>query len=454
MRARVVPGRVIGGRARVPGDKSIAHRWLILAAAARGVSRLSHLPPALDVRSTAQCLARLCPRARPSLEGWIAKAGGSGERHGFTWDATPKEDLVSELVVEGEGRTALVPASGSLDCGNSGTTMRLLAGLLASAPFTSRLTGDGSLVRRPMDRVAEPLRLMGADVRTTDDHAPIVIRGGRLRGIRFRIPVPSAQVKGAILLAALAAEGETTLTEAAPTRDHTERVLAALGAPLDAREGVVTIGPFAHGPLEGAVPGDVSSAAFLVAAAALTGGAVTIEGVGLNPTRTHFLDVMERMGIRTRARSMGEVMGEPVGDLDVLPCDGLLGTTVGERELPLVIDEVPVLAALACHARGDTSFQGAGELRLKESDRLGGIAEGIRALGGDAGVDGDDLVVGGSGLRGGIAHARGDHRMAMALTVAALAATGPSEVEGTEWAEISFPGFLDTLRSLGAEIEG
>ncbi len=348
----------------------------------------------------------------------------------------------------------MVPPPGPLDCGNSGTTLRLLAGLLAPAAFTTTLTGDASLVRRPMERVAEPLRLMGADVRTTGGHAPVVIRGGRLTGIRYEVPVPSAQVKSAVLLAALSAEGDTVLVERALTRDHTERALAALGAPLRRELGVVTIGPYQHGPLEGAVPGDVSSAAFLVAAAALTGGTVTIQGVGLNPSRTHFLEVMGRMGVRTRARPTGEVLGEPVGDLEVLPCDGLSGIVVTERDLPLVIDEVPVLAALAAHARGETSFQGAGELRLKESDRLAGLAEAISALGGEAGVLGDDLVVAGGGLRGGSADARGDHRMAMALSVAALAAAGPSQIEGAEWAEVSFPGFVDTLRLLGAEIGG
>lgn len=332
MRARVVPGGTVAGRCRVPGDKSIAHRWLILAATARGTSRLSHLPPALDVRSTARCLSRICSSARSSLEGWISKSGYRDEPHGFTWDATSSDPSTSELVVEGEGRSALVPSSGPLHCGNSGTTMRLLAGLLAPAPFTSLLTGDASLVRRPMERVAEPLRLMGADVRTTDGHAPVVIRGGRLAGIRFEVPVPSAQVKGAVLLAALRAEGETVLVEPAPTRDHTERALAALGAPLARDGGVITVGPYEHGPLEGTVPGDVSSAAFVVAAAALTGGALTVEGVGLNPTRTHFLEVMERMGVRTRVRPTGEVLGEPVGDLDVLPCDGLVGTSVPRRE--------------------------------------------------------------------------------------------------------------------------
>jgi 3-phosphoshikimate 1-carboxyvinyltransferase len=356
-------------------------------------------------------------------------------------------------VLEGHGRAALHPPKDALDCSNSGTTMRLLAGLLAAAPFESVLRGDASLTARPMERVADPLRAMGADVRTTAGHAPVVVRGGPLRGIEHRTALPSAQVKGAVLLAGLAAEGSTTLREHVPTRDHTERALAALGAPVEFEPGMATVRAFEHEGFAAAAPGDVSSAAFLVAAAVLTGRALAIEGVGLNPTRTRFVRVLERMGASLGSRIERTELGEPVGTLEVEPGPRLAGTTIDADELPLVIDEVPVLAVMAAHASGQTRFEGAAELRVKESDRLGGLVEAIRALGGEADLEGDDLVVGGDGLAGGEAEARGDHRMAMALAVAGLAARGPVAVDGIEAAEVSFPGFEEILMALGARIE-
>ena len=331
--------------------------------------------------------------------------------------------------------------------------MRLLAGVLASAPFSTELGGDSSLTVRPMERVADPLRAMGADVRTTDGHAPIVVRGGRLRGIEHRSEVPSAQVKSAVLLAGLAAEGSTTVREPAPTRDHTERALAALGAPIAFEPGLASVRAFEHEGFAAAVPGDVSSAAFLVGAAVLTGAGLAIEGVGLNQTRTRFLEVLARMGASLGSRIERQELGEPVGTLEVEAGSKLVGTTIDADELPLVIDEVPVLAIVAAHANGETRFRGGAELRLKESDRLAGLVEAIRALGGDADLEGDDLVVGGDGLVGGEAGARGDHRMAMALAVAGLAARGPVVVDGIEAAEVSFPGFEALLVALGARIE-
>ena len=356
-------------------------------------------------------------------------------------------------MLRGHGRASLDPTDAPLDCSNSGTTMRLLAGLLAAAPFESVLEGDASLTARPMERVAEPLRAMGADVRTTDGHPPIIVRGGPLRGIEYRTEVPSAQVKSAVLLAGLAADGSTTVREPAPTRDHTERALAALGAPIAFEPGTATVRAFGHEGFVAAVPGDVSSAAFLVGAAVLTGMAVAIDGVGLNPTRTRFVQVLERMGASLRTRVEREELGEPVGTLEVAPGAQLVGTTIGAEELPLVIDEVPVLAMVAAHASGETRFGGAGELRVKESDRLGGVVEAIRALGGAADLERDDLVVGGGGLTGGEVDAHGDHRMAMAMAVSAFAARGPVSVEGIEAAEVSFPGFERQLTSLGARIE-
>jgi 3-phosphoshikimate 1-carboxyvinyltransferase len=331
--------------------------------------------------------------------------------------------------------------------------MRLLAGVVAGAPFTSELTGDESLRARPMERVAEPLRALGATVRTTDGHAPVVVTGGRLRGARIAMSLPSAQVKGAVLLAGLVAEGSTTVVEPARTRDHTERALGALGAPVrTSPEGSITVEAYQHDAFEGTVPGDVSSAAFLAVGAALTGSELRMHGVGLNPSRTRFLDVMARMGVGVEQRLTGMQLGEPVGDLLVRGGGSLSGTTVEPDELPLVIDEVPALTALAAHAAGETWFGGAGELRVKESDRLSGLVDLVRSLGGHAGVEGDDLVVAGGGLEGGTGSARGDHRMAMALVVAGLAARSPVEVQGIEAADVSFPGFVQTLRSLGARV--
>ena len=454
MRIRVHPGGSVTGSVRVPGDKSIAHRWLILAATARGRSRIAGLPPSLDVRSTAACLARLSERGRPALEAWSRNVAGAAEGHGSTWNDGGDHAPVAALEVEGEGRQGLTEAAEDLDCGNSGTTMRLLAGSLAAVPFRSTLVGDASLTSRPMERVAIPLRSMGATVITHDGRPPVEIVGGPLYGISYRLPVPTAQVKGAILLAGVAAEGETVVEEPAATRDHTERALAALGAPVTALDGrIVLQGVFQHDAFAGTVPGDVSSAAFLAAAAALTGSELTVHGVGLNPSRLHYLRILERMGVRSETRVLGGELGEPVGDLWIAPGADLTGTEVTEAELPLVIDEVPVLAGIATHARGETWFVGAAELRTKESDRLSAVADGIRSLGGHASVEGDDLVVPGLGLRGGTARAQGDHRLAMAFAVAALAADGPCEIDGMEAADVSFPGFVRGLGSLGASIE-
>jgi len=331
--------------------------------------------------------------------------------------------------------------------------MRLLTGFLAAAPFRSVLIGDASLTRRPMERVAAPIRAMGAEIETTAGHAPVRIRGGGLIGQRFTLEVPSAQVKGAILLAGLAADGTTAVREPAATRDHTERALAALGAPVERADGEIRISRFQHPGFDGEVPGDPSSAAFLIAAAALTGSAITITGVGLNPSRLQFLGVMERMGIGTRLAVEGSELGEPVGSIEVEPCAEIRSVRVEPDELPLIIDEVPVLAALAIHAASDSWFLDSAELRVKESDRLGAITRSIRDLGGAAADEGEDLVIAGGGLDGGRTTSGGDHRMAMAMAVAALNARGPSQIDGMDAADVSFPGFVATLARLGAEIE-
>lgn len=455
MKIRVRPGGSLRGRVTVPGDKSIAHRWLILAVTAAGPSSLEGLPDSLDIRSTASCLAELAPAARPALEVWASSPASSDERHGSTWNQEASTLDLPPLHLHGDGRRSLRRPDRELDCGNSGTSMRLLAGLVAPGPFATVLTGDASLVRRPMERVAAPLRAMGADVTTRDGHPPVTILGGELHGIRFEPEVPSAQVKGAILLAALEADGATTVTESVPTRDHTERALGALGAPVRATEaGIVLDGPFRHEGFRGRVPGDPSSAAFLLGAAALAGGEVALTGVGLNPSRLAFLDVFERMGVEVDIQVEGSVLGEPVGTMHLSPGGGVVRPVrVDADELPLVIDEVPILAALAAHADGPSRFVGASELRVKESDRLSTLADGIRSLGGPTEEDGDDLVIGGGGLGGGSARSAGDHRIVMALTVAATAAEATSEIDGAEAAAVSFPGFFGVLRSLGAHVE-
>ena len=453
MRLLVTPGSALSGEVSVPGDKSIAHRWLILSSTAMGRSVIQGLPRSLDVRSTASCLSVIAPVAGPELEAWSRNGGPSTEPGGSTWNAGHRQVMASMLELQGEGRAGLRPSAGDLDCGNSGTTMRLLAGLVAGVPFTTTLVGDRSLSARPMERVAEPLREMGASVTTAEGHAPLTLAGGGLHGITYRIPVPTAQVKGAVLFAGLGAEGSTVVEEISPTRDHTERALGALGAPVHVQGTTVRLEPFQHDGFKGQVPGDPSSAAFIVAAAALTGSSVTIRGVGLNPSRLHFLEVLARMGVPTEARVDHDTVGEPVGDLWVAQTQGITATTVSPDEVPLIIDEIPVLAALAAHAAQDSWFLGVGELRVKESDRLAGMAEGLRALGGSAGAEGEDLVIAGGGLRGGAVHSAGDHRMAMAFAIAALAADAPCEIADIEAADVSFPGFVNALLGLGARVE-
>jgi len=439
MRVLVTPGAAVGGTARVPGDKSIAHRWLLLAAIASGRTELRGLPGSFDVASTAAACAELLGDAAD-----LARWAGS---------IRSAEPAPNGVAVDARGRGSLRSPSAPLDCGNSGTAMRLLAGVLAASSVEAVLDGDDSLRTRPMERVADPLRRMGAGVTTVDGRPPLTVQGARLHGIRHELKIPSAQVKSAVLLAGIGAEGRTEVVEPVPTRDHTERALAALGGHVAARPTGVEVGPFEVPSFSGMVPGDVSSAAFLAAAAVVTGGEMTIERVGCNPTRTRFLNVLARMGVDAELEETGTELGEPLGTLRVAARSGIQGALVGADELPLVIDEVPVLAAVATHADGESRLTGAGELRVKESDRLAGIRDMIRGLGGEASVEGDTLVVAGGGLRRGRADSNGDHRMAMAAVVAALAAEGPSEIHGAEAAAVSFPGFTATMLDLGARIE-
>ncbi|MFO7941934.1 MAG: 3-phosphoshikimate 1-carboxyvinyltransferase [Bacillota bacterium] len=419
------------GRVKVPGDKSISHRAAIFGALAEGELRVSNFAPGRDVRTTLECVGAL----------------GAGV-----------ELLGDEVRVRGRGGKLSEPAD-VLDCGNSGTTMRLLAGVLAAQAFTSILTGDASLRRRPMDRIVDPLTTMGAKIsgREGGRFAPLVIRGGSLRGIRHESSVASAQVKSAILLAGLLCGDDTAVAEPARSRDHTERMLRAFGAEVASLGYEIFLEGGDPGRLRSPedglnVPGDPSSAAFLVAAALLVPGSeITLLDVGTNPTRTGFLSVVERAGaliVRENVRQWG---GEPVADLQV--SGGPLNAfEVSSEEVPSLIDEIPVLALLATRAYGASVFHGVGELRVKETDRLAALMEEFGALGADMEIIGDDLVVRGvRELRSGEVDARGDHRMAMTLSLASLAGV-EVDVSGTAAIDISYPGFGDDLSRLGARV--
>ncbi len=427
------------GTASVPTDKSISHRAAILAAMADGTSRIRGYSPAGDCRSTLRVVR--------TLGATVTAHGGEVTVRG------------SALLQHGAGAGTV--DAGDLDCGRSGTTMRLVAGAVAGAPMRARLTGDPQLLGRPMERVAEPLRLMGAAVETTGGRPPVIIQGGGLRGIRFRLPVASAQVKSAVLLAALRAEGTTIVEEPVPTRDHTERLLLAMGIrarvdPIPDGPGrSVTVGPGSLEPLDVTVRGDASSAAFVVAAAALVPGSdVIVERVGLNPTRTELLRVLRRAGGSLETVEDGTEHGEPVGSIRVRHAS--LGPLRVERDrVPWLVDEIPLVALLATQADGTTEVRGVGELRVKESDRIAGVVAGLRALGADAEELPDGFVVRGpTPLRGGHVDALADHRLAMTFAVAALIARGPVTVRGMEYADDSFPGFLPMLHSLARRGSG
>ena len=416
---RIEPAPFFRGRFTLPGDKSISHRAAILGAMAEGTTRVRNYSSAADCASTLACLRGLGVEVR--------RVG-------------------TEVVIESGGVGAWRAPAAVLDAENSGSTIRMLAGALAGRPFRSVLTGDESLRRRPVERVAAPLRAMGATVLTTGGKPPLTIEGGRLRGLTYDLPVASAQVKTAVLLAGLQAEGRTTVREPAPSRDHTERMLPAFGVTVqrDGLAATVRGGARLRGT-EVAVPGDASSAAFLVVAAlVLPESEVRLDGVLLSPPRTAFLDVLRAMGGRVEVR-LEATDPEPVGS--IVACSSRLrGTTVDPALVPSLIDEVPALAAAAAFAEGTFTVTGAGELRVKESDRIAALAEGLAALGARVRELADGLVVeGGARLRGARVRSHGDHRIAMALSVAALAAEGATEVEGAECVAVSFPDFYALL---------
>ncbi len=421
----IAPARRVQGRLTVPGDKSISHRYALLAALAEGTSRVQNYAPGADCHSSLACVGALGAEVRVEPEGRVTLVGRGSRR----WCS---------------------PAA-PLDAGNSGTTMRLLAGLLAGQSFSATMIGDASLSRRPMRRVIEPLARMGARIESVDGHAPMTVHGAKLTAIDHVASVPSAQVKSAILLAGLLAEGTTRVVEPAQTRDHTERALPAFGLQVgvDGLSVQVTGGQRAEAQ-DLIVPGDFSSAAFwLVAAAALPGSRVEIDGVGLNPTRTGLLDVLRRFGARVEVHETSTSAGEPRGTI-VVEADRTNQIEIGPEEVPGLIDELPAIAALAAYG-GEVSVRGAAELRVKESDRISALVAGFRALGIDADERQDGFVIQGGGApSGGVADAQGDHRMAMAFAVAALGARGESRIAGADAVVISYPGFFDTLSRLVA----
>jgi len=428
------------GRCRVPGDKSISHRALLFGALADGAVEARGLGRGGDNLSTAAALRAL------GVE--IVLAG-------------------DEARVQGVGFSGLTAAAGALDCGNSGTTIRLMMGLLAGRPFETELVGDASLTRRPMRRVAEPLRRMGAAVdgrvdpaRPGDVFPPLRVRGGALAGISYDLPVASAQLKSALVLAGLQARGATTLREPGRSRDHTERMLRAMGAPIavDAGSGAVIVDPDGwNGRLRAVpivIPGDLSSATFMfVAAATVAGSDVTVENVGLNPTRAGALDVLVAMGADIEITAAGDAMGEPVGAVRVR-ASRLRGTHVAGELALRSLDEIPALAVAAALAEGDTVFADLAELRVKESDRIVAVARELRRAGVAVEERPDGFVVTGLGGRapaGGTVQPEHDHRIAMAGAVMGLSAGDETVVPAADIAT-SFPGFADTLAALGASI--
>jgi 3-phosphoshikimate 1-carboxyvinyltransferase len=416
--------RPLRGRVSVPTDKAISHRAAILGALAGGTTAVRGYSPAGDCASTLAVVVAL---------------GAS---------VTQRDDVVR---IEGWGGRGPTPPEGALDCGRSGTTMRLVCGALAPFRIDVTLTGDPQLLARPMERVAAPLREMGADVATADGgRPPVRLAGGGLHGVEYTPPVASAQVKSAILLAGLGAEGPTTVREPVPTRDHTERLLRAMGARLSGTdERGVTIEPGALAGVELTVPGDVSSAAPLIVAAAMVPGSdLTVTGVGLNPTRAGLLGALTSMGADVAIEPTPDDGGEPRGDVRVGHAP-LGPVTVGPADLPAMVDELPLLGLLATQAEGTSEVRGAGELRVKESDRIAVLVAGLRALGADVDELPDGFVVRGpSPLSGGDVDAAGDHRMAMVFAVAGLVASGPVRVRGMESVGDSFPGFLHALEEV------
>jgi len=419
----IKPARTIRGPVRLPGDKSISHRYAMLAAIADGTTRLENFSTGADCHSTLTCLQALGVTVL-DVEQHVTNITGLG----------PELRAPSVL----------------LDCGNSGSTMRMLSGILAGQPFKSELTGDESLSRRPMRRIIEPLTTMGADIRATDDHAPLTISGGKLHGIEYRMPVPSAQVKTALLFAGLLASGTTVVEEPLRTRDHGEVALRAFGGEVQRSRNRASIagGQSLHS-IDAFIPGDISSAAFFLSAAALFPDAeLVIESVLLNPTRAALLDVFTAMGARISIPTVEEHHGELIGTIQISG-GSLRGAKISGALSASLIDELPVLAAIAPYTAEGIEIRDASELRVKESDRIAAVAKNLRAMGAEVEERRDGLKVrGGQQLQGAEIDSAGDHRIAMAFAVAALRASSDTIIRGADAAQISYPEFFTTLDSV------
>ena len=418
------------GRIRVPGDKSISHRTLLLGALAEGDSLVRGFLPSGDCLATLRCIEAL---------------------------GIPVEEQESHtLTIRGQGLRGLRRPDQPLNCVRSGTTMRLLAGILAGQSFASTLTGDGQLLRRPMGRIADPLRKMGAQISTRDGRGPLTIRGATLHGREHALPVASAQVKSAILLAGLYAEGRTVVHQPGPARDHTELMLAAMGADVRTSALTVSLTPRSRGlsPLDLRVPGDFSSASFpLVAALLVANSEVTVERVGVNPTRTGLLDVLSLMGGEIAIDSEPRQGGEPMANVTGEASD-LTGIQIGGSTVVRMIDEFPLLAVAATQAKGATVVRDAAELRVKETDRIACIASELSKMGAHIEPHSDGfIIVGPTPLEGTLVDSHGDHRIAMALAVAGLVASGETIIDGASCIPDSFPGFVERMKEIGAGME-
>jgi 3-phosphoshikimate 1-carboxyvinyltransferase len=422
---KIEPAARIDGHIAVPGDKSVSHRALLIGALTEGETRVSNWGRSGDTESTLGVVRAL----------------------GVQVD----EEDVDTLVVSGVGLRGLRPPEAPLDCGNAGTLVRLVAGILVFQEGRFELTGDESLSRRPMGRIVGPLTEMGASIDSKEGCLPLTVEGGALTGIEYTLPVASAQVKSAIVLAGLGAQGKTTVHEPQATRDHTELMLAAAGARITRRQGSVTVEPGGTLSLpEVFVPGDISSAApFLAAAALLPGSTLTVHDIGLNPLRTGFLDVLERMGARVGFLNRRNIAGEAIGDVEVTGGE-LVATTIGAAEVPRLVDELPLVALLAGMAHGVTTVTGAEELRAKESDRIDTVTTALRSIGIHIEARPDGFVVRGvpARPRGGSIDAGGDHRIAMLGAVAGTVSQDGVRLAGAESASVSFPGFYDLLGTL------
>jgi 3-phosphoshikimate 1-carboxyvinyltransferase len=416
------PARSVYGVLRLPGDKSISHRYGMLAAFAEGTSRFTNFSTGADCASTLRCMEALGAAVRRLDEGAVEVTGVGGR---------------------------VTPSKAPLDCGNSGSTMRMISGLLAAQAGEFTLVGDESLSRRPMERIRKPLAAMGARLTLTEGHAPLQIEGSTLQAIDYKMPTPSAQVKSCILLAGLQTAGVTTVREAVRTRDHSELALRAFGARVTRTQDAVSIsGPQMLHAIDAVVPGDISSAAFFLCAAALfPGSSLVLESLGLNPTRAALLDVLTALGARVSVLNLEEKNAELVGMVQITaPLEGLGSTTISGALAAQLIDELPVLAAIGPFTSGGIRIRDARELRVKESDRIALVVKNLRAMGAEVEefVDGLD-VPGGQTLHGAAIDSGGDHRIAMAFSVAALRAEGETQICGAESAAISFPEFFDLL---------